>query len=60
MSEPEIEESYRTAADRLARIWSHLGVAAAEKIEKLQNDVNVNTDSDFKESDEQGEQAGKA
>lgn len=35
VTEPDVDESYHRAASSLAKIWSHLAAAAAEKIREL-------------------------
>lgn len=35
MESPEVEETYREAAERLARTWQHLCDAAEEKVQSL-------------------------
>ena len=46
MSGPDAEE-YHNARDSLARIWSHLADAAADKIQSMQDDAPAELRSDF-------------
>lgn len=44
MNEQDVDGTYRNAADNLAKIWSHLVDAAADKIQMLEDEVSAETD----------------